>query len=200
MPQVSRYQPVLVALHWLMALMMPVALAGGALVLVKIPNADPMKVDALRQHMSGGILLLGLMPIRLVVRMRTAHPAQASTGNSTLDRVAWLSHRLLYALVLAQAGSGLYLGLQAGLPDVVFAGHGALPADFWIFPMRSVHYVISRLLMALIALHVAGAFYHVFVLRDGLVRRMWFGKRVPVAHNVSRLAEPPRVGPELPQN
>ena len=121
------------------------------------------------------------MLIRLVVRMRTAHPARASTGSSVLDRAAWLSHRLLYVLVLAQAGSGLVMALQAGLPDIVLGGHGALPADFWVFPMRSVHYVISRLLTALIALHVAGAIYHTLILRDGLLRRVWFGKRVGTA-------------------
>jgi cytochrome b561 len=165
-------------MHWLLAAMFAIALAGGALVLVKIPNTDPMKVAALRQHLAGGILLVVLMLVRLVVRIRTAHPVPASTGNSALVRAAWLSHRMLYVLVFCQAGSGLTLALQAGLPDVLIGGHGALPADFWVFPMRSVHYVISRLLMALIALHVAGALYHTFILRDGLLRRMWFGKRV----------------------
>jgi cytochrome b561 len=179
--RVSRYQPVLVAMHWLMALLLPVALGGGALVLVKIPNTDPMKIVALRQHLIGGSLLLGLMLVRLVVRVSTRHPARASAGSSTLDRVAWLSHRLLYVLVVAQACSGLTMALQAGLPDILFGGHGALPADFWIFPVGSVHYVISRLLMALIALHVTAALYHALILRDGLLRRMWFAKRVPAA-------------------
>jgi cytochrome b561 len=32
-------------------------------------------------------------------------------------------------------------------------------------------------LMALIALHVLAALYHTFILRDGLLRRMWFGRR-----------------------
>jgi cytochrome b561 len=178
MQRVTRYQPLLVGMHWLMALMVIVALAAGALVLVKIPNTDPMKVGALRQHMGGGILLVVLMLVRLVVRMQTAHPPRASTGDSALDRLAWLSHRLLYVLVFGQAAVGLYLAFQAGLPDIVFGGHGVMPPDFWIFPARSVHYVISRLLMALIALHVTGALYHTFVLRDGLLRRMWFGKRV----------------------
>jgi cytochrome b561 len=31
--------------------------------------------------------------------------------------------------------------------------------------------------MALIALHVTGAIYHALVLRDGLLKRMWFGRR-----------------------
>lgn len=185
MRHVSRYQALLVGMHWLMAIMIIVALAAGALVLVKIPNTDPTKVGALSQHMGGGVLLLVLMLLRLVVRMRTAHPARAATGNSTLDRMAWLSHRLLYVLVLSQAASGLYLAFQSGLLDVVLGGHGALPPDFWIFPTRSVHYAISRLLMVLIALHVAGALYHTFILRDGLLRRMWFGRRVPKASDMT---------------
>lgn len=176
--RVSRYQWLLVIMHWLMALLVPIALAGGALVLVKIPNSDSSKIEGLRQHMAGGMLLLALMLIRWVVRVRTAHPARASTGNSLLDSVAWLSHRLIYVMVLGQAGSGIYLALQADLPDIVFGGQGALPADLWVFPMRPVHYLISRLLMAVIALHVAGALYHTFFLRDGLLRRMWFGRSV----------------------
>src|SRR5262249_36913572 len=48
---VSRYHPVLVVLHWFLALFIVAALALGALVLVKIPNTDPMKIEALRSHM-----------------------------------------------------------------------------------------------------------------------------------------------------
>jgi cytochrome b561 len=53
----------------------------------------------------------------------------------------------------------------------------------WAFPVRSVHYAISRLLMALIALHVSGALYHTSIRRDGLLRRMWFGRRAVGASN-----------------
>ena len=177
--RVIKYHPLLVVTHWLLAVLFTIALAGGALVLAKIPNSDPMKIEGLRQHLAGGTLLVVLMLLRLVVRVRTARPARASTGSPALDRLAWLSHRMLYVLVFCQAASGLTLALQAGLPDVLFDGHGALPADFWVFPMRPVHYVISRLLMALIALHVVAALYHTFILRDGLLGRMWFGRRYP---------------------
>jgi cytochrome b561 len=128
--------------------------------------------------MIGGGLILVLMLLRLFVRTRTALPAAANAGNLFLNFVAWISHRALYVLVLAQASSALFMALQAHLPQIVFLHQGALPADFWVFPVRSVHYVISRALMALIALHVAGALYHVFVRRDGLLRRMWFGRRI----------------------
>ena len=53
MTMVSRYHPALVVLHWVMALLIIAALALGALVMVKIPNTDPMKFEALRSHMAG---------------------------------------------------------------------------------------------------------------------------------------------------
>ena len=177
MKQVSRYHPALVVLHWALALLIIAALALGALVMVKIPNTDPMKFEALRSHMSGGMAILVLMLIRLVIRSRTAHPAPVSAGHPLLDRLAWLSHRMFYGTVVVMAGSGIVMALQTGLFDTVFLGHGNLPADFWAFPIRSVHYIASRILMALIAIHVVAAFYHALVLRDGLLKRMFFGRR-----------------------
>lgn len=179
MAQVSRYHPLLVGLHWLLALMIITAL--GALVLVKIPNSDPIKIDALRQHMTGGVLILTLMLVRLLVRMRTTHPAPAPAGNALLNKLGWASHRLFYPLVIGMAGSGIFMAVEANLPAIVFGGHGSLPSDFWAFTPRTFHYVFSRLLMALIAVHVAGALYHTFFLKDRLLRRMGFGKRVASA-------------------
>ena len=177
MTLVSRYHPLLVALHWILAVLIVAALALGALVMVKIPNTDPMKFEALRSHMIGGSLILVLMLVRLVVRIRTEHPAPPSTGVRALDRLAWASHRVLYTAVLGMALSGLIMALQTGLPGILFGG-GTLPADFWVYPIRSVHYAISRVLMAVIALHIVGALYHTLMLRDGLMRRMFFGRRV----------------------
>jgi cytochrome b561 len=178
MPEVSRYHPLLVGLHWLLAALIVAALALGALVMAKIPSSDPMKVEALRGHMVGGALILVLMLVRLLLRVRTTHPAPASTGHPVLDRIAWASHRLFYVLVIAMAASGLTMALQANLPAIVFSGHGELPPDFWIYNARYLHYGFSRLLMALIGLHIAGALYHTLILKDGLLRRMFFGRRV----------------------
>src|SRR5262245_7171509 len=177
MSQVSRYHPALVTLHWLLAVLIVAALALGALVLVKIPNTDPMKIEALRSHMTGGLIILGLMLVRLVVRSRSAHPAPASAGHPLLDRLAWASHRMFYVTIIAMASSGMIMALQTGLFDSVFFGHGQVPADFWVYSIRSVHYALSRLLMALVALHIVAALYHALVLRDGLLGRMFFGRR-----------------------
>ena len=183
---VSRYHPALVALHWFLALFIVAALALGALALAKIPNTSPMKIEALRSHMSGGMIILALMLVRLVIRMRSAHPMAASAGHPVLDRIAWLSHRLFYVTVIAMAASGITMALQAGLFGAVFLGEGRIPADLWVFPIRSVHYALSRLLMSLIVLHVGAALFHAFVLRDGLLGRMFFGRRTTVDTVTSR--------------
>lgn len=185
MPEVSRYHPLLVAMHWLLAVLIIAALALGALVMAKIPNTAPMKLEALRSHMAGGGLILLLMLTRLVLRTVTAHPAAASTGSAVLDRVAWLSHRMFYTLIIGMAVTGAAMAVQAGLFTVVFGEHGTLPADLWVYPLRWMHYLISRVLMALIALHVVGALYHVVVRKDGLLRRMAFGRRVASARQLT---------------
>jgi cytochrome b561 len=84
MTLVSRYHPLLVALHWILAVLIVAALALGALVMVKIPNTDPMKFEALRSHMIGGALILVLTLVRLAVRVRSEHPALASAGHPVL--------------------------------------------------------------------------------------------------------------------
>jgi cytochrome b561 len=172
-----KYHPFFVLIHWFMAFAIANLLLRGVLIMRYIPNSDPEKVDGLRAHMYAGTLVLVLMLIRLVVRRKTELPPRATARNRNLDWLAKASHRLLYIFVLGQALSGLYMAVQTGLPDVLILGRGTLPEDFWVFSIRSVHYAISRLLMATIALHLAGALYHTFILRDGLLRRMSFGRR-----------------------
>ena len=189
MSKVSRYHPALVVLHWALAFLIIAALTLGALVMVKIPNTDPMKFEALRSHMGGGMAILVLMLVRLVIRYRSAHPEPASAGHPLLDKLAWASHRMFYATVFAMAVSGIIMALQTGAFETVFFGHGNLPADFWAFPIRSVHYAISRILMALIAVHIVAPLYHAFVLRDGLLSRMFFGRRKIATAQSSHIAQ-----------
>lgn len=177
MISVTRYHPFLVVLHWVLAALVIGALTLGALVMARIPNSDPMKVEALQAHMIGGALILVLMLLRLGVRVRTDRPPEAPTGSAALDRLAWWSHRLLYGAVLAMALSGAIMALQTRLPWIIFGHEGRLPQDFWAFPIRTVHYLLSRALMALIVLHIAGAAFHTFIRRDHLLRRMFFGRR-----------------------
>ncbi len=174
----KRYHPVLVVLHWLLAVLLLMALAYGTFSLKQIPNASPEKVEALRGHMAFGMLILALTLVRLVVRLVSAHPPPAPTGMAWADRLATPTHWLLYLLVIAMAGSGFAMSLMAGLPDIVFGGSGApLPASFDDLTPRAVHGIVAKLLMLFIALHTGAALYHQMLVGDGLFARMGFGKR-----------------------
>ena len=85
MSLVSRYHPLLVALHWILAVLIIAALALGALVMVKIPNTDPMKLEALRSHMIGGSLILVLMLGRLVARGLCSGTVKFATGSAAVS-------------------------------------------------------------------------------------------------------------------
>lgn len=176
----SRYHPALVALHWLIALALLFSLGSGMLVLEEIPNSSPEKIDALRGHMIAGIVILLLMLIRLGLRLGTARPAPATTGNAVLDRLAPVAHWGFYVLVLVMAATGIATSVLAGLPGIVFGGSGdPLPESFSIYLPRVLHGAVAGLLLAVIILHAAAALYHQFVRRDKLLSRMWFGKRQP---------------------
>jgi len=178
MPRASRYNPLLVAFHWLLAFMIIAALTLGFFGLAPMPNADPQKIDGLRAHMTGGILIFSLMAIRLVVRMSTTRPAAATTGYPLLDRIAPITHYGFYILVFAMAATGLTTALLAGLFPIVFGHSGsALPRTFLIYPTRVAHGIIAFTLVGLIALHLLAVVFHQFIKGDGLLRRMWFGKR-----------------------
>lgn len=174
----SRYHPLTVTLHWLLAVILVVALVMGSQVLEKIPNTDSEKINALRGHMMAGGLILLLTLLRIFVRFKAPAPNPVPTGSAILDKVAALVHVLLNVVVIVMAVSGIVLAFSAGLPDIVFGGSGQpLPLSFQDFPARAVHGIIAKVLMALIVLHIVGAIYHQLILKDNLMQRIWFGKR-----------------------
>jgi cytochrome b561 len=191
----SRYHPALVALHWLLAAFIAGALVLGMFILKTIPNSSPVKIEALRAHMTGGAAILALMIARLVIRLVTARPEPATIGSPILDRIARLSHIAFYGLVGGMVATGLATALLAGLPDIVFGASGVpLPESFTVFPTRVMHGVLAKLLAALIFVHASAALYHHFIRRDRLLARMWFGRRYPGRQRVS--GERDLVGPQ----
>jgi cytochrome b561 len=180
----SRYQPVLVALHWLVALMIIGLLCLGFFVLANMPNSDPKKLDILVWHMSGGMFVLVLMILRLIIRRWSARPATAVTGSALLDRTASMAHAGFYVIVFLMIATGWTTGWL--ISGVFQPNGGSLPDSFSVFPSFRAHAALATLLAVLIVVHVAAALYHQFVLKDGLFRRMWFGKRTIVSAENSR--------------
>ncbi len=174
--EVKRYHPVLVGLHWLLAVMILMSLFVGSQALAETPNDDPRKIELLRAHMTAGGMILVLMLIRLATRLMTPLPPPVSTGHPLAVRLARPLHWMLYALVIAMALTGMAMASAASLPEIVFGeGLAVLPRDFSHLPERTLHGLIAPLLVLLILVHVGAALFHHFIRRDGLLQRMWFG-------------------------
>jgi cytochrome b561 len=176
MPAPKRYNPWLVAIHWITALLIIFNLLAGTFVLKWLPN-DVGKLLPLASHMTVGILILILTLIRVYVRATQPQPAPATTGNAILDKIGVATHILLYLGALGMGISGVALALQAGLFSSVYAGAGTLPQDFYVYPVRTGHGFAATALIGLVLLHIAAAIYHQVIRKDGLLSRMSFGKK-----------------------
>ena len=170
-----KYHPILVSMHWLVFVLVFFALGLGKFMSILPNNAD--KIPYLGLHMTVGLLILLAMTVRLIARLRLPNPAYASAGNKYLDLFGKLVHFGLYLFVFLMAISGFSLSMQSGLAQIVFGGSGSsLPENFYVFSARVLHGFVGPVLLGLILIHVAAAFYHQLILKDNLFSRMYFKK------------------------
>lgn len=168
-----RYAISQVAVHWLAAALIVFLLVTGTFVLDPMPD-DARKVANLRIHLVLGALAGLLVITRILLRRKLPVPSAASPG----DKVARLTHVALNLLVLVLVFSGAMLALQSGVFDAVF-GSGPPPAGYDTYVPRRIHGLVAKLVMGLVALHVVGALFHQFVLKDRLLARMGLGRSGP---------------------
>ena len=165
----KRYTPLMVTLHWLTAVLI-FATLGLGIVMEELPG--PEKVAWLRLHMPLGIATLLLLVARLVARWRSPLPAPANSDNPLLDKIAGVTHGLLYLLALLVPLTGMLLNIANNLSPVVFFGQGQYPAG--LEPM--LHGLLPKLMAGLLTLHIGAALWHQLFKKDALLSRMWFGK------------------------
>lgn len=174
-PSVARYHPLLVGLHWLLALLIIGNLAAGKLVLENMADSDPEKLKLLRLHMAGGLTVLLLLLVRLATRFATRKPGPAHDSKA-LNLIAGFSHLGLYLLAIAMTVTGLGMAQLGGLFPILEGKPVKLPTDWSTIAPHAGHDLFSSVLIGLIALHLAGALYHMRK-GDGVAKRMWFGRR-----------------------
>ena len=168
----SRYHPSLRLLHWLIATLVIAALFLGTFVMARLHNADPAKNFTLLKHMLTGVVICVLTVVRLLLRPKTRRPPPVLSGIGFADRLVPYVHRIFDVLILTMIVSGLGIAIACNLPAVVFLGEGSLPSSFDALPVHTLHVIVARVLAGFVALHVVGALYHQFILRDGLLARM----------------------------
>jgi cytochrome b561 len=169
----DRYGTVAIAIHWLAALLILIVLITG----FRSAGTDDAaaKLAALRIHLPAAVLVLVLTAFRIVWWLGFDQKPDPIAGSPPAqERVARAVHVLLYIVVLGMVASGVGMMVLSGaVPIVVGAASASLP-EFWRYPPRVPHGLGARLMVALLAFHVAAALYHHYVRRDVSLRRIWF--------------------------
>ena len=170
----TRYHPVHVVLHWLIAVFVLFFLLMGSFVMSPMPNSEELPL--LQMHSMFGPILGVLIVIRLGSRFFLKRPEPADAGHPLLNFASKAVHFLLYIGVFLMLFSGASLSRAYNLMEIL-SGNGSMPDDLFVYPQRAMHGTVGYIMLALVALHFGAAMYHQFIRKDNLLSRMWFGKR-----------------------
>lgn len=105
-------------------------------------------------HIYVGLAVIGLVVLRLIVRIFSTKPEPINTGHHFFDRLSQWVHDLLYLLMFLVPVFGAtawYLGIET---------------------MGDVHVIAMNIMMSIVILHTLAALYHHHILKDRLLLRM----------------------------
>jgi cytochrome b561 len=160
-------------LHWLMAIMVLAMLFIGVSM---VSTLKPRFLILISIHKPLGIAILALALLRLAVRLRLGAPPLPDDLPRTQALAAKLSHVVLYALLLVTPLVGWGMLSAGGYPIVLYDPlhlPAILPQDDQLYAiLRATHTVLAYMFLATILLHVAAAFFHALIRRDGVFRAM----------------------------
>ncbi|HEY9094469.1 MAG TPA: cytochrome b [Hydrogenophaga sp.] len=145
---------------------------------------SPQRLKLYSWHKWAGVVILVLSFVRLMWRLSHRPPALPAAIEQAMP--AWQrwahhgTHVGMYVLFFAVPLAGWSYSSAAGFPVVLF-GVWPLPdfvpvSEGLAEALKLVHKFAAYGLAGLVLLHVAGAFKHQLIDRDGLIGRMGFGR------------------------
>ena len=170
----DRYTLIQRILHWTIALAVIGALIGAQL--FDWLEDGPLKNQVYFLHKSNGILILGLMILRVATRLKFGAPAPPAEMPGWQRKVSGATHFLFYGLLVL-------------MPLIGWAATSAFPAPLPFFGLFEVppllgenkalseqlfeiHEIMGKVIIALIVLHIGAALHHAFIKKDAVLRRM----------------------------
>jgi cytochrome b561 len=177
----DRYSTVAIIFHWLIAACIVIQIALGW----RMGDVEGIGHSTLLQvHKSVGISILVLTVARLAWRMVNPPPPHGTNLHKLEKMAAHYVHVGFYAMLFLLPLTGwAMVSLQrpgsfkifGGLPWPSLPGAGLVPsavADNAADTMDTVHGLLVWVMLALLALHVAGALKHQFISKDRTIARM----------------------------
>jgi cytochrome b561 len=176
-PAPVRWNIVVIALHWLSAILILALLAVGFFMTSATLGAAT-QFDLYQWHKTFGFVLLLLTVMRVFARTLTASPAPPADMAPWERRAAGATHFAFYAVLLIVAFAGWLRVSSAIIPiPINFFGLTKIPNlvgpdEAFSERMAFFHEASAWLLLALLALHTAAALKHHYFNEDNVLTRM----------------------------
>ncbi len=176
-----RYPLIHRLLHWVVAVIVAFMLAVGFTFLfltfdgVLATFGQETTNLLYKYHKSFGVVILGLMVLRLAMRTAGGKPPYRPPLDAMERRLSAAVHGGLYAALIVQPLLGWAATAAGGYPIEFFGA--VLPGFLSKDPALSTslyaaHAVVGWVILVLVGLHVAGALRHWLLIRDGVMSRM----------------------------
>ena len=122
MQELKHYHPLLVTLHWLVAVLVGVELYIGLFALEEQDRSLGAGGLLLAIHMVTGIAILALVIVRFIVRLRSKSPVDVNAGNPFLRLLEKVVHYGLYLMLIVITVIGLVMAIQTRRLQSIFLG------------------------------------------------------------------------------
>jgi cytochrome b561 len=168
---ITRYNSTARAFHAIIALLVIGNLLGGL-----FHDALPKTWNVIPLHKSMGLLILLLTIARIAWRFTWKTPEYRPVLKSFDLMLAKAVHVTFYALMLIMPLTG-WIFSSAGKYGAAFFGISVKLPVTKDSPLAGLshegHEILGYAMAALVVLHIAAALRHHFILKDGVLRRMW---------------------------
>ncbi|MBP2701347.1 cytochrome b [Photobacterium lucens] len=173
--QNKNWHPVLITLHWLVAITVLGLFALGWW-MVDLTYYHAWYKTAPFIHKSIGLMLFLAMILRLLIRICTTQPLTASAHAKWELWLASKIHFILYLIVFSVVLSGYFISTADGRGISVF-GLFEVPALITPFTNQAdiagkIHWYAAWALMVFVGLHILGALKHHYLDKDETLKRM----------------------------
>ncbi|MEP1445958.1 MAG: cytochrome b/b6 domain-containing protein [Paraglaciecola sp.] len=134
------------------------------------------RIESRTDHATLGVTLIILLILRFYFRFKSGAPAIPETGLKQWQlTMAKFVHVGLYFSMAALLATGVLTAMQATDPILVYYNFditlGRLTDEQFV-AVRIFHEIMTWVMIAFIVVHVVGALYHHFVLKDRLLIKM----------------------------
>jgi cytochrome b561 len=172
-----KYSLTMRAFHWTMSVIV-LCLLGVGIYMAGLPGDAPHKYDWYFWHKSFGMVILGLVFLRVALRSQSALPPPVPGLSHFEHKAAVASHRFMYLLLIIVPVCGYIMSstfMQS--KGVSFFGWFTFPSiipksDATSALFKELHKIFAFTLLGMIVLHVLAVIKHRYYDKKDVLKRM----------------------------